>query len=190
MAEEKTSSGRELLARKKLHEIAAKNIKKMSEKKRDFRCKGAAEIYTACNLQRFCTLDNFHKIYRGNIKIPAWRIIWALRKIVNPAEWFFYEDEKPRKKDLADITPATLPDFRKSVNFARIKEKANVRGRNADTADWCRKIGIKYITFYMIQSEQRAITPGFVFKMRKVFPPRLWFEKEKPHDNDNHSDSE
>ena len=186
MTTKKTDDSRELLARKKLHEIAAE---KAAAKKEKTMSKGIPETYAACRLQKVCTLDNFNKIYRGNIRIPNWRIIWTLRNIINPAEWFFHEDEKPKKEDLVDTSPSILPDFRESVNFARIKEKTGTRGRDTDITNWCERVGIKYITLYMIRSEQRPITTSFVFKMRKIFPPRLWFEKEKPHDNNNHPDS-
>ncbi|MBQ3800006.1 MAG: hypothetical protein II837_06895 [Treponema sp.] len=168
---------KKLLARKKLLKLVSGKPEKGHKPMR------ITDIYQSCGLEKICTYNNFATMCKNELSIPSWKIMWAIRKIVNPAEWFFYEDEHPGPDDMIDITPPNLPDYRKSTNFKRIGKITNPnpnghgtgRGNNEISA-WCQRSGISYMSFYMLRSGQRPLSTKFVLRMRKTLPPKLWFD--------------
>lgn len=171
---------RQLLARKKLRELTDGKADGGQKPMR------LTDIYRSCGLEKICTYNNFVTMCNGKLNIPSWRLMWGIRKIVNPAEWFFYEDEHPGPDDMVDTTPPSLPDYQKSTNFRNIEKinpKRHKTGRgNNEISSWCKENGISYISFYMLRSGQRPLSTKFILKMRKIFPPKLWFDK-APDDN-------
>jgi len=103
----------------------------------------------------------------GQRKFPPVRLMYRIRKEVDPSLWFYDETEPmPEKYDFSD-TP-DLWDWKRSVNYHRLINEYNLK-------EFCRQNGLVYTTVYSMLYSGKSITAQQIMKFRHVLRPAGWF---------------
>lgn len=107
----------------------------------------------------------------GQVKFPPAHLIYTLRNIIYPGDWFFHLNEKkPEKRSLND-TDSDVYDIRKTVNYNKIIKLHESK----ELFSFARQNGLNYSSFTHLINGLREFTPVFMFRLRNIFEPEDWF---------------
>lgn len=122
------------------------------------------------NLIAKYTFSYLFHIGTGMVKMPPADLIYKLRHLIYPADWFYTVSEprpavRPLEKRTEDF------EVEKSKNFIKLRKMYDEK----KLYSWCFENHLNYVPFSHVFNKHYALSVNKMRKLREFFPPEDWF---------------